>query len=243
MEHPTRTDSKQMTVAEEYREYTHIVSHDLSAPVRAMVEFSKILLDEHYAKLDEEAQEYLHIICDSGVKLQAMMRGLLDFSRIENSHHKTQLVDLNLLVSDVVAQIVALPEFAHMKPDVQVSDLPKILASAELLEQLFRHVIDNALRYHRADIVPVIRIDVHDDAAQWRFVVTDNGKGIAADMQERIFQVLGRLHTDEEYPGIGMGLAIAKKIARTYGGTIWCESKPLHGASFTITLAKESVKL
>ncbi len=220
---------------QEFQDYTHVVSHDLSAPLRAVVEFSKLLKSDHAAALNNEGQLYLSLIIDSGVKMQKMMEGLLSYSRLNT-------VPLRLEKIDCAAVFNLCLEKRHIRMDetkavVHCHNLPVLTGDAAQVEQLFMVLLDNALTFSFAERSPHIEFSAVLVDGQYRFVFQDNGIGIHEECFELIFKPFGRLHGDDMYPGVGMGLALAKRIVENHGGKIWVESTPDKGTSFIFTLA------
>jgi len=207
------------TVRDEFKDFTYIVSHDLGAPLRAVVSFSKMLSEKYEGTLDEKGELYLKFVTRGGEKLQAMLSGLVDYSRVDTRKKPLEVVETAVLVGQCHAALK--DKIIACKGSIRVQGtLPPVLADPDQCLQLFLAVIDNALTYHAPSIVPHVRILATDIGEQWKFSVEDNGIGIDPASQERVFLVFKRLHTDEEYPGVGMGLALAEKIVVRHGGAI-----------------------
>jgi len=226
------------TITEEFKEYTYSVSHDLSAPVRAMVEFSKILADENADTLNEEGKQYLSLIVENGVKLQAMMDGLLQYSRLNTMAKPFTRVDANRIIEDLRVILEKQILTTHTKIDV-VGVLPTVVADIEQLMQVFQVLIDNAIKFQPAGNAPQVTISAREEGGFWQFAIKDNGIGIAPEYQEKIFKLFGRLHTDDEYSGVGIGLTLAQKIVQRHGGKIWYKPASETGSTFYFTLPHE----
>lgn len=233
---PVKTES----AANEFREYAYGVSHDLSAPVRAMVEFSRLLTTEHAASLNDEGREYLSLIIESGAKLQAMMDGLLQYSRLNTEARPFRDVSAGEALQRCRSAMSE--RIAASGAELQVAELPVVQADSEQLTQLFSALIDNAISFQPPGRKPVIQISAEQVDGYWRFAVADNGIGIAPRFHEKIFKLFQRLHADEEYPGVGIGLFLAQKIVHRHGGAIWCEPVAGQGTCFyfTLPLSQES---
>jgi signal transduction histidine kinase len=122
--------------------------------------------------------------------------------------------------------------------EVEVGPLPTVLADAGQVQQLFQNLLSNALKFHAPDQAPEVRVSAErmDGDGMWRIAVADNGVGIAAADQQRVFEVFRRLHTREEYEGTGIGLAVVQRIVERHGGRVWLESAPGEGTTFYFTL-------
>lgn len=227
---------------EEFKEYAYAVSHDLSAPVRAMVEFSKLLANEHSETLNEEGTEYLSIIIDSGKKLQTMMDGLLQYSRLNTTkknftHFSSQLVIENSLIA-MADKITA------KNAQVEISDqLPEIYGDMEQISQLFCYLLDNSLKFQKEDNLPFIEISAKENADFWIFSVSDNGIGIAPEYHNKVFKLFVRLHHEEEFAGIGMGLTLAQKVIDNHDGSIFCTSDGRQNCTFSFMIPKNTAIL
>ncbi|MGE3713287.1 MAG: ATP-binding protein [Alphaproteobacteria bacterium] len=240
MHNVDRTDAHQPVpgdakmIAEEFKDYAYIVSHDLGAPVRAMVEFSKLLHSEHGNQLDDEAKEFLSIIVENGTKLQNMMAALLDYSRLNTAVKSYTQVDCNHLIEvcrNTMAQTITATDAV-----ITTEGLPVVTADAEQFVKVFETLLDNAMKFQPAGNAPQIKVAARQEGEHWHFTVSDNGIGIEERFFDRIFKLFRRLHGDEEYTGQGMGLTLAHKILGSHGGRIWCESEPGKGSVFHFTM-------
>lgn len=227
-------DDNSTNIAEEFKDYAYRVSHDLSAPVRAMVEFSKLLAAENAERLNSEAREYLDIIIENGKKLQAMMEGLVSYSRLNTMAKPFSKVDTGKVLQDCLT--IMDKQINSAGATLEVGELPVLRVDAEQFMQLLLALLDNAIKFHPTGNKPHITISAQKENKMWQFSVSDNGIGVAQKSQQKIFNLFQRLHPDGEYPGTGVGLAIAQKIIQRHGGRIWCESNDGGGASFCFTL-------
>lgn len=223
-------------VAEEFRQYAYSVSHDLGSPVRAMVEFSKLLAQEHTAALNDEGKEYLGLIIENGQRLQEMMEGLLQYSRL-NADAPFVKTDMNKVVEGCLGEMKS--RIAATGAKIEIAELPSIETDPAQCRQLFRILIDNAIKFQPKQGMAHIRIAAVKKGNVWEFSVADNGIGIMPQHQEKIFHLFQRLHTDRDYPGVGMGLTLAQKIVQRHGGTIWYERTADKGTVFKFTLSAE----
>lgn len=236
-EDKTPTQSEAEKIAAEFRDYAYSVSHDLGAPVRAMVEFSKLLSAEHGQKLDEEGKEFLGIIVDNGRRLQAMMEALLDYSRLNTMAKPFTAVHCDKIIEN--CETILESQIRESGAVIERGEMPTIHADPDQLTQLFLALIDNAIKFQPADNAPQIHIAAQKQDENWKFTIKDNGIGMDPRYTERIFKLFQRLHAEGTYPGTGIGLTLAQKIATRHGGSIWCESAPEQGTTFTIRLPEK----
>jgi PAS domain S-box-containing protein len=215
-------------------QFASVVSHDLQEPLRMVEAFGGLLKDRHAEKLDGEAREYLNFITSGTNRMSTLIRGLLDYSRVDRGAFAPSDTDMNALVTEVLSNLRVAVESAQAT--VKTDSLPVIHGNQTQLMQLFQNLIENAMKYRKPAVLPVIAISAKRQADFWRFSVKDNGLGIDPRHHDRIFELFQRLHTAEEYAGIGMGLAVCKKIVERHGGRIWVDSTPGNGATFMFTL-------
>lgn len=221
-------------ILSEYQDYAYKVSHDLSAPIRAIVEFSKILSLEHADKLDVDAKEYLSLIVENGQKMQAMIEGLLQYSRLDTLEKNVSAVDLGSIINNILLGIE--DPIKKSGATIIVNSLPTVYADEEQITLLFTSLIDNAIKFQPTGNTPLITISAEKKDGYWQLSISDNGIGIKQQFQDKVFKLFGRLHPDNQYPGVGVGLTLAQKIVHQHGGKIWFESRVGNGCIFYFTL-------
>lgn len=222
---------------EELEQFAYTVSHDLKEPLRMVRSFMGLLEDKYKSQLDDKAQTYIHYAVDGANRMGDRISDLLEYSRIGRKYTVMEQVDMNELLQEVIEYLQA--EIKKSDVQIKVGELPEIRAVPVAIKMLFQNLVSNAIKYQSGEYQPVIDIKIEEKEGHWLFSVSDNGIGIGKDYQEQIFSVFERLHTREEYPGSGMGLAICKKIVEQHGGKIWVESEEGEGSTFYFTLAKE----
>ncbi len=227
--------------AEEFKDFAYIVSHDLAGPVRSMVSFSQILKEERGAATSEEAQLHLDLIIESGQKLNEMIQGLLAFSRLNTVARNLTSVELEVVVARCFMEIQ--PALDATSGQLRYPRMPEITADASQMFTLFYNLLDNAIKFQRENVPPDVRINAIQRPDYWEFSVSDNGIGIDPLFFDDVFRPLRKLHTDEAYPGVGMGLTLARKIVNESGGTMWIEPAPLNGTKVCFTLPKVPPKM
>ena len=222
------------TIAQEFKDYAYIVSHDFSAPLRAVVEFSKLLNSEHAAQLNDEGKQYLAMIVESGEKMQQMMSGLLDYSRLNTMAKPVKKVDCNTVVQDCL--LVLQDKIKKTGAKIEILPLPVLNADIDNLMQLFIILIENALKFHAAGANPFLRISAQKTEKEWEFTFRDHGIGIEPQYHERIFKPFQRLNGEKDYPGVGMGLALAHNMIDRHSGRIWVDAEVQKGTAIKFTL-------
>jgi signal transduction histidine kinase len=214
------------------REFAHVASHDLQEPLRSVAGFSELLRRRYKGKLDDEADEFIEFINSGTVRMQNLIRALLEYSRATAPG-----ADPVQPVDSAAALRIALDNLntaiQSTGASIQTLDLPTVKAHEIALVQLFQNLISNAIKYSKQN--PLIQISAQRDRGFWKFAVADNGIGIDPHNQELIFHIFKRVHGDE-YPGSGIGLAICSRIVERYGGRIWVEASPGQGSTFFFSL-------
>jgi signal transduction histidine kinase len=194
--------------------------------------FSELLRRRYEGKLDDQADEFIEFINSGTVRMQNLIRALLEYSRATAAGAEpVQPVDsaaaLRIALDNLNTAIQS------TGAAIQTQELPTVRAHEIALVQLFQNLISNAIKYSKEQ--PVIRVSAQRDKAFWRFAIADNGIGIDPHHQKLIFHIFKRAHGDE-YPGSGIGLAICSRIVERYGGRIWVEGAPGQGSTFFFSL-------
>jgi len=224
------------TSTDEFRDYVYSVSHDVGAPVRAMVEFSRLLADEHAKDLNDDGRLYLSLIVENGEKLQHMMEGLLEYSRLNTEAQPFGPVDCMKPFKN--AMITLDDIIRKTRAQIECNTLPEIEGDGTQIWQLFTALLDNALKFQPLYNTPCIKVTAEEQGNFWQFSFADNGIGIDKRFHKKIFQLFQRLHASEEYTGVGIGLTLARKVIHRHGGTIWIKSTEENGSTFVFTLPK-----
>jgi signal transduction histidine kinase len=214
-------------------QFAYVASHDLQEPLRMVATYAQLLAEKYRGKLDAKADKYIEYAVDGALRMQTLIKDLLQFSRIGRRGTEPSQTDCNTVVQQVIKNLQgAIQESGAV---VTYDHLPTVVADSAELLQLFQNLIGNAVKF-RGPETPVIRLRAERQGAEWHFAVSDNGIGISPEHAEAIFIVFRRLHTRAEYAGNGIGLSICKKIVEHHGGRIWVESEPGQGATFKFTL-------
>jgi PAS domain S-box-containing protein len=219
---------------EELQRFAYVASHDLQEPLRSVVTFLSLLERRHGHDLPPDAKEYIGYAVTGAKRMQALIRDLLEFSRVQTAGQKPMPVDANAVLD--LALIGLKARLEETEATLDRGPLPWVLADHGQLLRLFQNLIGNALKYRDPDRRPEIRVTASRDGNLWSFAVADNGIGIDKPFHDRIFGIFQRLHAQTEYEGTGIGLAICRRIVERHGGAIWVESEPGQGATFRFTL-------
>lgn len=236
----------------ELQDFAYVASHDLQEPLRKVAVFGDRLKNKYGAALEAEGLDYLDRMQKAALRMQSLITELLSFSRVTSKSQPFVPVDLEKIVTEVTADLEARIE--QVGGRVESGSLPIIEAEPLQMRQLLQNLIGNALKFHRPEEKPIVKIEgtiLRDKIrreldgtprAMLRLTVTDNGIGFDEKYVEKIFQVFQRLHGREAYEGTGMGLAITRKIAEHHGGMITAKSKLGEGATFIVTLPMKQRK-
>ena len=223
----------------ELEQFAYIASHDLQEPLRMVSSYLQLLEQRYAGQLDATANEFIHFAVDGALRMRTLVRDLLEYSRVGRRKQELTPVNCRLVFDNILINLKE--TIADTKAQVTADDLPTVRADITELTQLFHNLIGNAIKFHGAQ-PPVVHVAADRQDGHWHFVVRDNGIGIAPEFADRIFVIFQRLHNRTNYPGNGLGLAICKKIVERYGGRIWVQSTPNHGATFHFTLPAISIK-
>ena len=221
----------------ELQVFVSVTSHDLQEPLRMIASYTQLLADRYKDQLDEKAQKYIAYAVDGAVRMQQYVNDLLTYSRVTANAKPVALLDANVALGEALRNLVVVIE--KNAATVTHDALPTVFFDASQLVQLFQNLAGNALKF-RGKEAPCINVSVKDGGSDWVFSVRDNGIGIEPQYEERIFVIFQRLHTLQEYPGTGIGLAVCKRIVEHNGGKIWFESEPGKGTAFMFTVPKQA---
>ena len=208
-------------------------SHNLQEPLRTISNYIQVF-EEDYSKLfDDNAHKYLLSINKATERMSMIIKSLLDTSRLGRNIKLTN-IDFKKLINDVLVDLNNLIKTSNAI--IEMTEMPVIDAYEIEIRELFQNLITNAIKYQKKNNQPIIQIRSEKINDKWKFIVSDNGIGIAPVHFERIFFIFQRLHNNEEYEGNGIGLANCKKIVELHHGEIWVESNIGQGATFYFTI-------
>ncbi len=219
---------------EELDAFSYTVSHDLRAPLRSLEGFSNILLEDYADRLDETGRDYARRISGSAKRMDAMIQDLLQYSRLYRAELPLTPLPLGEVVAEARQQVEAelFDKSAVLTVD---ASFPEVQGHRPTLVRVLANLLANAVKFVPPGVEPRVRVRGERKAGTVRLWVEDNGIGIAAEHQGRLFRVFERLHKDE-YPGTGIGLAVVQKGIERMGGRVGVESEPGKGSRFWIEL-------
>jgi PAS domain S-box-containing protein len=217
----------------ELERFAYVASHDLQEPLRMITGYTNLLAKRYGGKLDANADEFIGFAVDGANRMRVLINDLLTYSRVGSQGKKPAPTDCERVLSQTLAGLdLAIQESAAK---VSHEPLPTVNGDDVQLGQLFQNLIGNALKYRNGNGA-VVHIGCRRRDNDWLFSIRDNGIGIDPRFAERIFVIFQRLHTREQYPGTGIGLAVCRRIVERHGGKIWVESAPGEGSTFYFTL-------
>lgn len=233
----------------ELEQFAYVASHDLQEPLRVVSSYTQLLAERYEGKLDEDADDFIGYAVDGANRMQRLIQDLLTYSRVTTRGKPPELFEAREALEDALANLQGVIEDTGAK--ISIGELPRVLADRAQLVQLFQNLVGNALKFHKPGEPPVVDLHANSGKAAppevwtggepsrkwWTFSVSDRGIGIDPKYFGRVFEIFQRLHSSDEYPGTGIGLALCKRIVERHGGTIRVESEPGKGATFTFTLA------
>ncbi|MGH7520295.1 MAG: sensor histidine kinase [Gemmatimonadales bacterium] len=220
----------------ELESFSYSVSHDLRAPLRAIHGFARILLEDHNAQLDPEAQRLLGVIDGNTRRMGQLIDDLLAFSRLGRQDLSAGRVDMNELTRLVADDIRRSEGERNGHFEIKIGSLLPAQGDRALLRQVISNLLQNAVKFTRGWPNASIEVGSRPDGKQTVYYVKDNGAGFDARYVDKLFGVFQRLHSTEEFEGTGVGLAIVKRIVQRHGGRVWAEGKLNEGATFYFSL-------
>lgn len=226
---------KQLEVTnEELESFSYTVSHDLRAPLRAIDGFAKVLDKKLEGKLDADQDRYLGIIKSNVQKMGTLIDDLLAFSRMGRLEKSETLFDFKDLVQRTFAELTQ----GEGKPSVELvlKDMPNLKADREMMRHVVSNLLGNAIKFSSVRDNPQVEVGATEKDGETIYYFKDNGVGFEMEYVGKIFSIFQRLHSDEEFEGTGVGLAIVQRIVHRHGGQVWAEGKPDEGATFYMSI-------
>ena len=213
-------------VNQELKSFSYSVSHDLRAPLRAIDGFSRIILEDYGDNFKPEVHRLFNLIIKNSKKMNGLISDLLSYTKLNQRNNSYLPLDLNEIIDGLVVEL-DLPDAL-----IEVAKLPLMKGDGVLMKQVFANLISNAIKFSAKEDEPKIKIGSVMTATQIEYYVKDNGVGFNMKYYDKIFGIFQRLHSEEEFEGTGVGLAIVQKIIQSHHGQIWAKSEPEKGATF-----------
>lgn len=218
----------------ELEAFSYSVSHDLRAPLRAIDGFSNALLKNYLNSLDEQGQDYLQRVRAAANKMGHLIDDILGLSRATRAEMHLQKVDLSAIASEVLAELQnSEPE---RKAEIMIAPNLIVNADAHLLRIVLDNLLGNAWKFTGKREITKIEVGAVELNDEWVYFIKDNGAGFNLAYADKLFSAFQRLHSESDFPGTGIGLALVQRILRKHGGRIWTESAVDEGATFYFTL-------
>jgi PAS domain S-box-containing protein len=219
-------------------QFAYVASHDLQEPLRTMSAYSQLLQQRYRGKLAEEADTFLGFILSASGRMTTLVRDLLAYARQTTEEERPSSIALD---EDLEAALTHLDQaIKECEASITHDPLPTLQVDRGQMVRLFQNLIGNAVKYRKPDHAPKVHISAEQNGSEWIISIRDNGIGFAPEHAAAIFEPFKRLHTSQEYPGTGVGLAICRRIVQAQGGRIWAESQLGEGTTFSFTLPLQS---
>ena len=217
----------------ELEQFAYVASHDLQEPLRMVASYVGLLDRRYRGRLDSDADDFIEFAVDGARRMQALLNGLLDLSRVGTRGRELEPTETGAALRDSLINLEQ--AIAEAGAEVVHDPVPTVLGDRIQLTQLFQNLVSNSVKFNASDR-PRVTVTAQRAGSMWEFAVADNGIGIDPAHFDRIFQVFQRLHTRDTYEGTGIGLSVCRKIVERHGGTIWPESAKGQGTTFRFTL-------
>ena len=220
----------------ELESFSYSVSHDLRSPLRAIDGYSRILQEDYEDKLDDEGRRVLDVVRNSSKKMGMLIDDLLTFSKLGRKPVELRKIDMNELVDEVWRDVAS---HTDKVPDFKKEYLPSCYGDRALVRQVLFNLLSNSVKYSSTVSEPSIAVFASEDEDEMIYSVRDNGVGFDMRFYDKLFGVFQRLHSESEFPGTGVGLAIVKRVVVRHGGRVWAQSEPAKETVFNFSLPTE----
>ena len=231
-EHAARLDE----INKELESFSYSVSHDLRAPLRAITGYSQMILKRQGEQFDEETRRRFQLILDNAGMMGRLIEDLLAFSRLGRQAVAKRSLDMADLIGEVWEELLAITPCREMA--LKTGPMPAALGDRTLIRQVYGNLLGNAVKFTQSREAAVIEAGSYVKDSEVVYYIRDNGVGFDMQFYDKLFGVFQRLHTDEEYKGTGIGLALVQRIVHRHGGRVWAEGKVGEGATFFFTLPR-----
>jgi light-regulated signal transduction histidine kinase (bacteriophytochrome) len=218
-------------------QFAYVASHDLQEPLRMVSSYVQLFEKRYAGQVDAQADKYIRYAVEGAKRMQSLIGGLLEYSRVGRLDEPFGAVNTNAALDQALSNLRSAIEEAHAS--ITRGPLPTLTGNAGRIAQVFQNLIGNALKFRHPEQPVTVHVSAVPKATEWLFTIEDNGIGIDSQYLDRIFVIFQRLHTRAEYPGTGIGLSICKKVVERHGGRIWVESRVGEGSRFHFTFPRD----
>ncbi len=219
-------------INEELKQFTYATAHDLKSPLRTIASYIQLI--EKRLELDKDTQGFFDQVVSGAKRMNVLLDGLLDYAKINKGVVEYQPINVVQCVKNCIHSLSDLIETNEAK--IVYNGLPTVMGESFFIHQLFQNLLENAIKYRKREVSPIIHIDAKEREDRYWFAISDNGIGIKKEYMEEVFKVFRRLHTYETYEGSGIGLAICKKIVQRYEGEIKFDEQYTNGCRILFSL-------
>lgn len=221
----------------ELEQFAFLAAHDIQEPLKVTYAYIQLLEKKYKGKLDDKADRIISAVLESTEKMQRLVQNLLKYSQVGKENIQLKELDSGVVIKSAIENLrVTIDESST---EIFYRDCPVVHADEIQLTQLFQNLINNAVKFRKNDEAARIHISARQENHQWVFSVQDNGIGIAPENTQNIFELFKRLHTQSEYTGSGIGLALCQRIVESHQGRIWAESQPGEGTTMCFTIPQK----
>jgi light-regulated signal transduction histidine kinase (bacteriophytochrome) len=215
-------------------QFAYVASHDLQEPLRMVSSYMQLFEKRYRGVLDAQAEKYIDYAVDGAKRMQALIGGLLEYSRVGRQEEPAAPVEAGAALEQALTNLRSALDESHAV--VTREPLPRVIGNAGQITRVFQNLVSNAVKFRRPEEPPRVQVAVQLRTGDALFTIRDNGIGIEPQYADRVFVIFQRLNTRAEYPGTGIGLSVCKKVIERHGGRIWFESQPGAGTTFSFTL-------
>jgi light-regulated signal transduction histidine kinase (bacteriophytochrome) len=215
------------------RSFAWTVSHDLRAPLRTICSYLALLAEDEGERLSAGGRAMLGRVAKAATKLEGLINAILSYSQAGQNALSGEPVETEAIAREVMEELVQKPASTH----IQVAHLPIACADVTMVRQIFQNLIGNAVKFSAGREHPQVEVGWREQQGEVVYYVRDNGVGFDMQYEKKLYSMFERLHTEDEFPGSGVGLAIVKRLVERHGGRIWAESRSGEGATFYFTLS------
>ena len=220
----------------EQRDFTYAISHDLKAPLTTVSYLVDEVRKSSKSQFSDDTLQLLQLLDSTVLRSKILIEDVLNYTRALQNSYDLESVDLNKLFQEIRDNLKG--DIEQSGATINIQKLPIVKGSPMQLKLLFQNIVQNAIKYSKTDVKPLVNITAITDKGRNDINISDNGIGISPEYHSKIFKLFERLHTQDEHTGSGLGLAIAHRIATNHGGSIDVESSPLEGTTFKVRLGE-----